>query len=155
MPLVLRALLFILAACWSLPLAALESAPVVSAHATASLVSDVDSVAPGKPFHLGLRLRLADGWHTYWRNPGDAGVPPELTLDLPDGASAGPIAWPMPARVAEGPLMTYAYAGEVLLPVTVTPPPSGGALSVKAHAAVAGLPRDLRARGSRLPARSA
>ena len=135
MPLVVRALLFILAACWSLPLAALESAPVTSAHTTASLVSDVDSVAPGKPFHLGLRLQLADGWLTYWRNPGDAGMPPELTLDLPEGASAGPIAWPTPARVAEGPLMTYAYTGEVLLPVPVTPPPSGGAFSFKAHAA--------------------
>src|SRR6185369_7282273 len=83
---------------------------------------------------LGLRLRLADGWHTYWRNPGDAGVAPELTLELPEGASAGPIAWPTPARVAEGSLMTYAYSGEVLLPVTVTPPPSGGVLTVKAHA---------------------
>jgi thiol:disulfide interchange protein/DsbC/DsbD-like thiol-disulfide interchange protein len=134
MSLAFRALLLVLLACWTLPLAAVESAPVVSAHATASLVSDVDSAVSGRPFHLGLRLRLADGWHTYWRNPGDAGAPPELTLELPEGASAGPISWPTPARVAEGPLMTYAYTGEVLLPVTVTPPPSGGAFSVKAHA---------------------
>ena len=80
-----------------------------------------------------LRLRLAPGWHTYWQNPGDAGVPPELELDLPSGATAGPIAWPVPQRVAEGSLMTYAYTGEVLLPVTVTPS-ADGSTDVKAHA---------------------
>ncbi len=73
------------------------------------------------PFRVGLHFRLAPGWHTYWRNPGDAGVAPDLSLVLPPGASAGPIAWPTPRRVAEGPVMTYAYTGDVLLPVTVTP----------------------------------
>ena len=106
---------------WPCPAGALESAPVTSARATASLVSDTDAVAPGTPFRVGLRLRLAPGWHTYWQNPGDAGVPPELELDLPPGATAGPIVWPTPQRVAEGALMTYAYTGDVLLPVTVTP----------------------------------
>ena len=100
---------------------ALESTPAVSAHDTVSLVSDTDSVSPGTPFRIGLRFRLTPGWHTYWRNPGDAGVAPELDLTLPKGAVAGPIAWPAPQRVTEGPLMTYAYTGEVLLPLTVTP----------------------------------
>ena len=72
---------------------------------------------PGTPFRVGLRLRMADGWHTYWKNPGDAGVPPELTIE---GGTQSPIDWPTPRRVAEGPVMTYAYTGEVLLPVTVT-----------------------------------
>jgi DsbC/DsbD-like thiol-disulfide interchange protein/cytochrome c biogenesis protein CcdA len=134
MPLAIRALLLcVFLGCWSRPGLTLESAPLVSPRATASLVSDADTIAPGKPLHLGLRLRLAPGWHTYWRNPGDAGVAPELALDLPRDASAGPIAWPAPARVAEGPLMTYGYTGDVLLPVTVTPPVSGS-LMVKAHA---------------------
>ena len=74
---------------WPSPAGALESAPVASARATATLVSDTDAVAPGKPFRVGLRLRLAPGWHTYWQNPGDAGVPPELTLTCRTGASAG------------------------------------------------------------------
>jgi len=118
---------------WALPALALESVPAVSAHTTASLVSDVDTVAAGQPFHVGLRLRLALGWHTYWQNPGDAGVPPELNLELPAGATAGPIAWPAPQRVAEGSLMTYAYTGDLLLPVTVASPPTGG-MVLKAHA---------------------
>lgn len=113
---------------------ALESAPVVTKRVTATLVSDADSVAPGMPFRVGLRLRIADGWHTYWKNPGDAGAPPELILTLPDGVTAGPIEWPTPRRLPEGPLMTYAYTGEVLLPVVVTPGRTAGPIRIIAHA---------------------
>lgn len=116
------------------PVLAAESAPVRSERATVTLVSDANAVQPGVPLRLALRLRLAPGWHTYWQNPGDAGAPAELTLSLPEGASAGPVAWPTPQRLAEGPLMTYAYTGEVLLPVAVTPGP--GALAVAATAAL-------------------
>lgn len=110
--------------------AAMESTPVSSPRAVASLVTDTDAMQPGKPFRVALWLRLAEGWHTYWQNPGDAGVAPSLTLDLPAGGKASPIAWPTPRRVSEGPVMTYAYTGQVLLPVTVTAP-SG---TIKAHA---------------------
>ncbi len=109
-----------------------ESVAVTSPRLIATLVSDTDTVAPGTPLHLGLRLRIAPGWHTYWQNPGDAGAPPELTLTLPDGASAGPIDWPAPRRMPEGPLMTYGYTGEVLLPLTVTP--GAGPLRIDAAA---------------------
>jgi thiol:disulfide interchange protein len=109
------------------PARALESAPVASKRAVATLVTDTDAVRPGAPFRVALRLRMADGWHTYWKNPGDAGVPPELTID---GVTQSAIDWPTPRRVAEGSVMTYAYTGEVLLPVTVTA--STGA--IKAHA---------------------
>ncbi len=98
------------------------------------LLSDTDAVTPGQPFHIGLHMRLAPGWHTYWKNPGDAGAPPDLALTLPPGSQAGPIDWPVPQRVAEGPLMTYAYTGDVLLPVTLTPAATRGATTVKAHA---------------------
>ena len=114
------------------PSLALESNLAVSPQATVSLVSDADAVAPDKPVRLGLLIRLAPGWHTYWKNPGDAGAPPELRLDLPAGASAGPLAWPTPTPLREGPVGTYAYTGEVLLPLTVTPGASG--LDVNASA---------------------
>jgi thiol:disulfide interchange protein len=109
------------------PARALESAPIASPRAVATLVSDTDAMQPNRPFRVALRLRMTDGWHTYWKNPGDAGVPPELTID---GASQSPIDWPTPRRVAEGPVMTYAYTGEVLLPVTVT----AATGAIKAHA---------------------
>ena len=113
------------------PCLARESAPVVSPRATATLVTDTDA-ASGAPFHAGLRLRLAPGWHTYWQNPGDAGVAPDLTFTLPPGATAGPIAWPAPQRVAEGTVTTFAYSGAVLLPAAITAP--AGPLTLRAHA---------------------
>ena len=103
------------------------SAAVSSPRATASFIADTNSVAAGVPFKVGLHLRLAPGWHTYWRNPGDAGIAPELQIE---GVSAGPVAWPAPQRQPEGPLMTYGYSGEVLLVVPV----SGPAGTVRLHA---------------------
>ena len=44
------------------------------------MVSDTDAVAPGTAFRVALRMRMAPGWHTYWVNPGDAGVAPELVF---------------------------------------------------------------------------
>ena len=99
---------------------AAQSAAVTSPRATVTLVSDTDTVAPGVPYRLGLRFRLAPGWHIYWQNPGDAGVAPAMTLSLPPGVTAGPVAWPAPQRQPEAALMTYGYDGEVLLAVTVT-----------------------------------
>jgi thiol:disulfide interchange protein len=113
---------------------AAESGPVSSERATVSLVSDTDRVAPGAPFRIGLRFRLAPGWHTYWKNPGDAGVAAELDLTLPQGTTAGPIVWPTPERVNEEPVATYAYNGNLLLPVTVTPARDGGPVAIEAEA---------------------
>lgn len=127
----IRLLAMLLALLGAVPALAAQSAPAALPHATVSLVSDTDAVAPGAPMRLGLLLRLAPGWHTYWKNPGAAGAPVSLQLKLPDGASAGPLQWPAPRPLREGPLVTYAYTGEVLLPVTVTP---GVGLTVDAAA---------------------
>ncbi len=112
---------------------AAESAPVTSSRVTATLVSDVDGYAPERPFHLGLRLRMAAGWHTYWTNPGDAGAATTLAFTLPQRLQASPVAWPAPERLLEGDLAAYAYTGDLLLPVTVTGPASG-TLPLRAHA---------------------
>ena len=109
-----------------------ESTPTQSAHATATLVSDTDHAEPGRPLHLGLRLRMAPGWHTYWKNPGDAGASPEMDLTLPEGVHAGPILWPAPERLLDAGLMSYAYTGDLVLPVEVTP--GAGGLKVEAQA---------------------
>ncbi len=104
------------------PALARESVPVVSPRATASLVSEVASAAPGQPFRLALHLRLAPGWHTYWTNPGDAGAAPELTLELPEGWSAGSLTFPAPRRIRFGPLVNFGFEGEAVLLLAVTPP---------------------------------
>ena len=129
--------LFLMApACLSGGARALESNIVESPRARASLVAESAGFAPGQKLRVGLRLRMAPGWYTYWRNPGDAGAAPELDFSLPDGVSAGPIAWPIPSRHATGPVMSYGYDGEVLLPVTLTLGPAlgDGPLVVQVHA---------------------
>ena len=113
---------------------ALESAPVKTPHAEVTLVSETDAVAPNQRFRLGLRFRLAKGWHIYWLNPGDAGEPPHLDLTLPEGASASEFAFPTPLRIPEGPVMTYSYLGEVLLPLAVTPSAAASGFPIKAKA---------------------
>jgi DsbC/DsbD-like thiol-disulfide interchange protein/cytochrome c biogenesis protein CcdA len=118
-----------LACALSVPAAALESAPATTKRAVATMITDADSVAPGGRVRIALRLRLADGWHTYWHNPGEAGVPVELTPSLSPGATSGPIEWPAPGRMSEGPITTYGYTGEVVLPVTVTLAPGVNAVS--------------------------
>ena len=91
-------------------------------HVKASLVAESEWIEPGKPITVGLRLEMEGGWHTYWKNPGDAGLPPKVSWRLPDGFVAGPIEWPAPLRIAAPPLMSYGYEGEVLLPIVLETP---------------------------------
>ncbi len=99
-----------------------ESAAQTSPRAVVSLVSESATVAPGQAVRIGLWQKLTPRWHTYWRNPGDAGTPPDIQLNLPAGASASEIAWPGPDALAFGPLVNFGYDHEVLLPITVTLP---------------------------------
>ena len=77
---------------------------------------------PGETSTVALRLKMANGWHTYWQNPGDSGLPTTLTWTLPKGVSAGPILWPAPRALPAGPLVNYGYEGEVLLLTEVAVP---------------------------------
>ena len=89
----------------------------------ARLVADTTAIVPGQSFRVGLHLRMAPGWHTYWENPGDSGLPTEFTFPSPPGFEVGPVVWPLPQRIVEpGDVVVYAYKGEVLLVRTVTPP---------------------------------
>jgi len=92
-------------------------------HARASLlVHAPEGVKPGSAVWLGLRIAHQPRWHTYWRNPGDSGLPTTLSWTLPAGFAAGDIAWPTPKQLPLGPLMNYGYDGDLLLPVRLTVP---------------------------------
>ena len=100
----------------------LFAAPVKTPHVEAEIISRYAAVQPGQPVEAALRLKIIDHWHTYWRNPGDSGLPTKLTWSLPSGVSAGPIEWPMPKKLPLGPLMNFGYDGEVLHLVTLQTP---------------------------------
>ena len=88
--------------------------PVQTAHVSAELVAANDALVPGTTTTVALRLAIAPGWHTYWRNPGESGLPTTLEWRLPDGYAAGAIEWPAPRALPAGPLMNYGYEGDVL-----------------------------------------
>ncbi|MCP1202302.1 protein-disulfide reductase DsbD family protein [Acetobacter oryzoeni] len=104
---------------FSHPSVAAESPQVKTGHSIASLITASDTVDAHSRLHIALRLQLQNGWHTYWQNPGDAGDPPAITIKA-DGALQGStqtIQWPVPQRIPDSSLMSYAYTGDVILPL--------------------------------------
>jgi DsbC/DsbD-like thiol-disulfide interchange protein len=77
-------------------------------HVTATLVSETRSIVPGRQLHLALRQQMAPGWHTYWSNPGESGLPTTINWSVPRGFRAGPILWPTPERFTAGPVVATA-----------------------------------------------
>jgi thiol:disulfide interchange protein len=98
------------------------AAPVASPHATTQLVAAMTSAPPGAKFQVAVVQTFEKGWHSYWRNPGDAGEATTIAWTLPAGWTAGPIHWPTPKRLPVGPIMNYGYEGGVVLPVTLEVP---------------------------------
>jgi DsbC/DsbD-like thiol-disulfide interchange protein len=88
---------------------------VKTGHTTARLLSEQRRIAPGHSFWLALQLTPDPGWHTYWKNPGDAGKATAIKWALPAGLSAGPLHWPYPQRIRSGPLVSFGYADTVSL----------------------------------------
>jgi len=88
--------------------------PVTTDHVTARLIPETAGVRPGGTLWVMLHLKIKEGWHTYWRNPGDSGEPPHIRWTLPDGVEAGDIQWPYPDPLPYGPLLNYGYSGEAL-----------------------------------------
>jgi DsbC/DsbD-like thiol-disulfide interchange protein len=114
----------------------LRANPVTTAHVQAELGSVVTTIQPGATFWVVLHLRMQDGWHTYWQNPGDAGLATAIRWVLPEGFTAGDMVWPYPQRLPVGPLMNYGYEGEVALLTQMTAPadlPPGQVVTLQAQ----------------------
>jgi thiol:disulfide interchange protein DsbD len=101
-----------------------DKAVVTTERVRAELLAHApQGIVPGQTLWVGLQITHQPEWHTYWKNPGDSGLPTTFAWTLPAGMAAGEIAWPLPHKLPVGPLMNYGYEGTVLLPVplTVTP----------------------------------
>lgn len=93
----------------------------------ASLHRDQAPASPGAAIWLGLQLRHLPGWHTYWINPGDSGLPTSFAWELPRAWPEPVPSWPMPERIAVGPLMNFGYEGDLWVPLRLQIPASAGA----------------------------
>lgn len=115
--------------CWLLGLLlaspaafALSGNVVATDNVKARLVSEVGAVGPAQTFWVALELDIRDGWHTYWRNPGDSGQATTLEWRLPPGFTAGDIVWTTPHRFEVPPLVNYGYGKHAVHLVEITAP---------------------------------
>ncbi len=83
------------------------------------LLRSVKTIADQKSFYLGLSFVMEEGWHIYWRTPGDSGLPPELIWSETQNYASSEIIWPTPKRYFFDKYVNYGYAGLVTLPVKV------------------------------------
>ena len=112
-----------------------QSSVVQTDNVRAELVADVATVKAGEPFWVGLRQTIRPKWHTYWKNPGESGLPTEIAWTLPAGAKADPIVWPTPILFDIGGVTNYGFKDEAMLLVRITPPADlAGPLKLAAEA---------------------
>ncbi len=86
-----------------------------AAKTKVSLLLSHTSAKPGETITAAVRLAHDPGWHTYWRNPGDAGIATTIQWELPPGITAEAIQWPVPEKLVIAKLQDYVYSGETLL----------------------------------------
>ncbi len=115
------------------------TAPALAAdapHMRFELITAFDEVAPGGDFTVGIKEIPDQGWHTYWINPGDAGLAPTVKWHLPTGASAGPLEWPAPHRIPYSGTVDYGFDHPATLVSRIHISRSfkaGAAITVAAH----------------------
>ncbi len=102
--------------------------------ANARLLSQHSSIQPGQTLLLGVLVTPDEGWHTYWINPGESGLPTKIQWELPAGFKAGDIQWPTPHVFEMGGILGLGYEGPALLTVPITAPKqlTSDAVTIKA-----------------------
>lgn len=108
-----------------------EANPVV-----ATIVADTTAVVPGKPFSVGVLLKMIPHWHTYYKESGEAGMPTTITWELPKGFTASELRWQKPYKFTDSGITTYGYQDNTLLGATITPPADlkpGSEVKLAAH----------------------
>lgn len=101
---------------------AFSAEPQQSEHVKARLISEVKSIQPGKSFCVALWLKMDKHWHTYWKNPGDSGLPTKIEWNLADGFIPGVVQWPYPKRFEKSEFVSFGYEGEVFLITQIEAP---------------------------------
>jgi DsbC/DsbD-like thiol-disulfide interchange protein len=90
------------------------------ARSAARLVAGSQRAADGA-LRAGVEVRVKAGWHTYWRYPGDAGVPPKFDFGASQNLKRAVVLWPAPQRLVEAGGTALGYSSDVIFPVRVEP----------------------------------
>jgi suppressor for copper-sensitivity B len=99
---------------------AAATAWVGDSRAAVRLITATDNVADVSTIDAGLEFRFANGWHGYWRTPGDAGVPPTIDWSGSENILNHEISWPAPSRFVVDGLQNAVYENDVILPVKLS-----------------------------------
>jgi DsbC/DsbD-like thiol-disulfide interchange protein len=91
------------------------------ARSAVRLIAGGTTEAADAPVRAGIEIRLKPGWHTYWRYPGDAGVPPRFDFAQSENVDAVTVLWPAPRRITEQGAVVLGYTDNVILPLAVMP----------------------------------
>jgi thiol:disulfide interchange protein DsbD len=105
-----------------------------AAHTQVRLILAADTARPGDTMLAGVDLKMEPGWHTYWKNPGAAGMATKIEWQLPPGVTAGDMQWPLPEKLPPAEVTTYGYDDEVVLlvPLKLASDLKPGPLDLKA-----------------------
>jgi DsbC/DsbD-like thiol-disulfide interchange protein len=95
------------------------------------LIAGSSATPERTPIRAGIEIRLKNGWHTYWRYPGDAGVPPRFDFAGSQNVKSVEVRWPAPQPIPEQGLVTIGYTGDVILPVAIVPQNSGEPIKLR------------------------
>lgn len=95
-----------------------------AAEGPVRLGGDLHLLPDGPTVVAAIELRVPPGWHLYWSNPGDSGLPPRLTWTLPPGWTAGPVHFPAPRRLVEAGIITFVHDERLALVVDLSPGPA-------------------------------
>ncbi|NIJ50658.1 protein-disulfide reductase DsbD family protein [Rhizomicrobium electricum] len=116
-----RILIFVFAAFTAMVLAPDAQAGSVATLDHVRLAATLEApLQPGKTVWVAIRQQMDPGWHTYWRNPGEAGVATSIAWTLPPGISAGDIRWPAPEQFSDETVTNYGYEKDATLLVPLT-----------------------------------
>jgi DsbC/DsbD-like thiol-disulfide interchange protein len=129
--LVVGALLCITAPSIGLAASPGESAWVSSNDSKVRLVSGTPDIDGRSSLVAGVQLRMDPGWKTYWRNPGDSGVPPSFDFKGSKNLKQAELLYPAPHRIADANGTAIGYDDEVIFPVKITPEHEGEPVELK------------------------
>lgn len=129
----------LMAIVWSLAVASSAYAATTeiqsSPAADIALITAQDAIAPSAAsISAGLAISLSEGWKTYWRSPGEVGLPPELDFTGSENVAEVEILWPAPHRFTAFGIQNFGYSGEVVLPLRIRLERPGEPVVLRANA---------------------